>query len=40
MEQSPSEEANSHSATQEIPRHLWNPEVHYVLTRPRHWPLS
>jgi len=29
MEQSPSSEANSHSATQEIPRLLRNPEVHY-----------
>jgi len=29
MEQSPSSEANSHSAGQEIPRLLWNLEVHY-----------
>jgi hypothetical protein len=28
MEQSPSWEANSFSANQEIPRILWNPEVH------------
>jgi hypothetical protein len=30
MEQSPSSEANSHSASQEIPRLFWNPEVHYL----------
>jgi len=29
MEQSPSSEANSHSASQEIPRLLRNPLVHY-----------
>jgi hypothetical protein len=29
MEQSPSREANSFSASQEIPRILWNSEVHY-----------
>jgi hypothetical protein len=29
MEQSASLEANSHSATQEIPHLLWNPKVHY-----------
>jgi hypothetical protein len=29
MKQSPSSEANSHSASQEIPRLLWNPKVHY-----------
>jgi len=29
MEQSPSWEANWFSASQEIPRILWNPEVHY-----------
>jgi hypothetical protein len=28
MEQSPSE-ANSRSASQEIPRRLWNPKLHY-----------
>jgi hypothetical protein len=29
MEQSPSREANSHSASPEIPPFLWNPKVHY-----------
>jgi len=29
MEESPSWEANSQSASQEIPRLLWNPKVHY-----------
>jgi hypothetical protein len=29
MEQSPSWEANRSSASQEIPRVLWNPKVHY-----------
>jgi hypothetical protein len=29
MEQIPSWEANSHSASREIPRPLWNPMVHY-----------
>jgi hypothetical protein len=29
MAQSPSWEANSHSASQEIPRLLWNQKVHY-----------
>jgi hypothetical protein len=28
MERSPSWEANGHSPSQEIPRLLWNPEVH------------
>ena len=29
MEQSPSSEANWFAASQEIPRILWNPKVHY-----------
>jgi hypothetical protein len=29
MEQSPFSEANSHSASQQIPRPVWKPKVHY-----------
>jgi len=31
MEQNPSWEADSHAASQEIPRLLWNPKVNYCV---------
>jgi hypothetical protein len=39
-EQIPSWEANSHSASQEIPRLVWKQEVQYRVHKSRHWPLS
>jgi hypothetical protein len=40
MEQNPSSEANIHSASQEISRHLGSLKLITVFTRPRHWTLS
>ena len=31
MEQSPSWEANGFSASQQIPRNVWHPKVHYRM---------
>jgi len=31
MEQRPSSEANSYSASQDVSRLLWNPKVHYCV---------
>jgi hypothetical protein len=33
MEQRPSADSNSFSASQEITRILWNPEVHYGIRK-------
>jgi hypothetical protein len=40
MEQSPSREANSHSARQKIPRLLWNQKLHYNVHMTCHWSLT
>jgi hypothetical protein len=31
MERSPSWDANSHSASEESPSHLWNPKIYYSV---------
>jgi hypothetical protein len=40
MEQRPSWEVNRFSASQEIPRILWKPEVHYRIDKSPHLSLS
>jgi hypothetical protein len=39
MELSPSWEVAICAATQELPSILWNPKVHYMLTRAHHFPI-
>jgi hypothetical protein len=40
MEQTPPWEAKRHSASQEIPRIIWNPQTITVFTRARQWSLN